>query len=90
VHYAIGIIYAGAYLILIVALLKESPTLVSAVVFGVATVAAPWFILQPGLGLGVFARRAPRPNVVRLSSLSVHTVFGASLFFGDRIFAYLF
>ena len=46
------------------------------------TVAAPWLILMPGLGLGVFAAKAAKPNFVRAASLSVHTVFGIGIYLG--------
>lgn len=80
VHYAIGVLYAFAYLYLVADVLSATPSLTSALAFALATLAAPWFILQPGLGLGVFANRAPRPWRVRLVTLSVHVVFGVALF----------
>ena len=81
-HYAIGVLYALGYLYLVVGVFSETPSLISALAFGLATLVAPWLILQPGLGVGVFARRAPRPGVVRLITLSVHALFGVSLFAG--------
>ncbi|MDH5327845.1 MAG: DUF2938 domain-containing protein [Gammaproteobacteria bacterium] len=77
-HYAIGIAYAYIYLVMV----HGSPGVVSALAFGLATVLVPWFILQPGLGLGCFARLAPKPNVTRLISLSMHIVFGFGLYLG--------
>jgi hypothetical protein len=79
-HYATGIVYGLAYLGLVRVLLSRDPSIASALVFGLATLLAPWFIMQPGMGAGVFASRAPRPNVVRLVNLSMHVVFGASLY----------
>lgn len=43
---------------------------------------APWFVMQPAMGIGVFATRAPRPGVIRLVNLSMHVVFGVSLYAG--------
>jgi hypothetical protein len=34
------------------------------------------------MGIGVFASKAPRPGMVRLVSLSLHMVFGLSLYIG--------
>ena len=61
-HYVIGILYAFLYLFIIGIVLTQKPSLVSAMVFGIATLVAPWFLLQPGLGLGIFASRAQQPN----------------------------
>lgn len=81
-HYVTGIVYGVAYLVIVQGLLSREPTLLSALVFGLATVAAPWFILQPGLGAGVFASRTPNPARTRMINLSMHTVFGLSLYVG--------
>ena len=81
-HYVIGIIYAYLYLFLVFDITTNGPSLGSAILFGLATVVVPWFVLQPGLGLGVLARCTEKPNLIRSISLSVHTIFGASLYFG--------
>jgi hypothetical protein len=46
----------------------------------VGTVVAPYFILQPAMGLGIAARRAPNPAMARLHSLVTHVVFGFGLY----------
>lgn len=84
-HYAIGIIYAGVYLVLV----QGQPGLLSAVIFGLVTVLVPWFILQPGLGVGCIARFAPKPNITRIINLSMHSIFGAALYFGWRLYEFL-
>jgi len=81
-HYVTGMVYGLAYLFIIQALLSSSPSLTSAVLFGLVTLVAPWLIMQPAMGAGVFATRTPSPNVMRLVNLSMHTVFGASLYAG--------
>lgn len=43
------------------------------------TVAAGWFLLQPGLGIGWAASKTPNPNKVRALNLAAHTVFGLGL-----------
>lgn len=48
--------------------------------YGIVTVAFPFFILQPSLGLGVAGSRTPKPAQTRLKSLVTHTVFGAGLY----------
>ncbi|MDH5544434.1 MAG: DUF2938 domain-containing protein [Gammaproteobacteria bacterium] len=77
-HYVVGLAYAFVYLIIV----QDSPSLMSAITFGLATVSVPWLILQPGLGYGCFARLAPKPMVSRLISLSMHSVFGIGLYLG--------
>lgn len=80
-HYAIGVIYAFAYLV-IVSWMSVSPTLLSAAAFGVATVLAPWLILQPGMGMGWFANGTDRPMLIRTLNLFAHLVFGLGLYAG--------
>lgn len=47
--------------------------------FGIATVAVPFFTMQPAFGLGIAASKAPNPTAARLTSLGTHTVFGVGL-----------
>ncbi len=89
-HYAIGLLYGVGYLWLI-AIEGGKPSLLSAVIFSLLLLVAPWFILQPGLGLGILARRAPKPWLIRAISVTVHVVFGIGLyagcwFFGQPLF----
>ena len=81
-HYVTGIVYGLAYLCIVQVLLLTGPSLNSALVFGLITVVAPWFIMQPAMGAGVFATKTPRPGLMRLINLSMHAVFGVSLFVG--------
>lgn len=81
-HYIIGIIYAWLYLLMAREIFASQPGITSALGFGLATVIAPWFILQPGMGLGVCARKTPKPWLKRLSSILAHSVFGIGLFLG--------
>ena len=81
-HYVTGVVYGLAYLYTVQVLLSSGPSLISALIFGLVTLVAPWFIMQPAMGAGVFATRTPRPIVIRLVNLSMHAVFGASLYVG--------
>lgn len=78
-HYAVGIAYALIYLALASAF-ALTVSLPSALAFGAITVLAPWLILQPALGKGVFASAAPNPGQTRLLNLIVHLLFGAGLY----------
>jgi hypothetical protein len=58
----------------------RQPTLAPALAVGIATVAAPFLLMQPGMGAGIAARRTPRPGSARLHSVVMHTVFGLGLY----------
>lgn len=81
-HYAVGIIYAALYLSILGLGFGSGATLVSAMVFALILLAAPWFIMQPALGLGFMAARAPNPAIVRVINVSVHAWFGIGLYVG--------
>jgi hypothetical protein len=81
-HYAVGIAYAALYLATMSIGFGSGPTLISALVFALALLVAPWFVMQPALGLGFMAARAPRPTAVRAVNVSVHTAFGIGLYLG--------
>jgi hypothetical protein len=79
-HYGIGVSLGVAFLIIAPAGWLTRPTLPPALLFGVVTVALPYLILQPALGLGIAGSRTPKPAHARLKSLVTHLVFGAGLF----------
>ena len=84
-HYAVGCIYAALYLMYVSIAQMGQPTLVSAVLFGLVTILSPWLLMQPALGLGIFASKAPRSNLVRLQNLIIHTVFGLTLYYSYQV-----
>tara|TARA_Y100001951_G_scaffold99812_1_gene102314 strand:- start:161 stop:652 length:492 start_codon:yes stop_codon:yes gene_type:complete len=79
-HYLIGVVFA----LLLVAMCGvgwvRQPTVLPALAWGILTVAAPFLLMQPGMGAGVAASRTPRPNAARLQSLITHSVFGLGLY----------
>ena len=79
-HYAIGVLFAIALLVLVTPQWLGSPTLVPALVFGVATVGFPFFVMHPAFGLGIASSKAPNPMHARLRSLMSHAVFGIGLY----------
>ena len=79
-HYLIGIAYAGALLAICGLAWARQPTLASALALSMAAVAAPFLLMQPGMGAGIAASRTPRPNSARLQSLLTHAVFGLGLY----------
>lgn len=79
-HYAIGIGFAAILIAGFGASWTQAPTLVPALIVGIGSVAAPFLIMQPGMGLGLFASRTPNPRAARLRSLTTHTVFAFALY----------
>lgn len=86
-HYLIGISFAA----LLVGIWGEEwvrrPTLAPALIVGIGTVAAPFLIMQPGMGSGIAASRTPNPKAARLQSLTTHTIFGLGLYGTGLIFS---
>lgn len=79
-HYAIGIAFAALLIAAVGVEWLRSPTPGPALFVGVATVAAPWLVMQPAMGAGIAASRTPRPDAARLQSLATHVVFGLGLY----------
>ncbi len=79
-HYAIGVVYALSLVLLTSPRWLQKPTLLPAIVLGLATVAIPLFVMQPAFGLGAAASKTPNPAQARLRSLMNHAVFGLGLY----------
>lgn len=79
-HYTIGVVFALVFVVLFSGDWVARPTLLPALLFGIATVVFPFFILQPSLGLGIASSRTPKPAQARVKSLVTHTVFGVGLY----------
>ena len=88
-HYTIGVVFAIVFVGLASGAWLARPTLAPALLFGLATVVFPFFILQPSLGLGIAASRTPKPMQARLKSLATHTVFGVGLYLAALGVAYV-
>lgn len=79
-HYAIGIMFAALLIALTGPGWLQHPTILPAVGVGLVTVAAPFFVMQPGMGFGVASSRAPNPALARTRSLLNHLVFGLGMY----------
>jgi uncharacterized membrane protein YagU involved in acid resistance len=79
-HYSIGAVLALGFVVLASGDWLERPTLLPALLYGIATVVFPFFIMQPSFGLGIAASRTPKPTQARLKSLVTHAVFGFGLY----------
>lgn len=79
-HYLIGIAFAAVLLALWGPAWACDPTLGPALAVGIGSVAAPFLVMQPGMGAGIAAGRMPRPAAARVQSLVNHAVFGVGLY----------
>jgi hypothetical protein len=79
-HYLIGVTFALVFVALAGNYWLQHPAPIPAIGFGVVTVLAPFFILQPSFGLGFAASKTSNPSQARLRSLMNHTVFGTGLY----------
>jgi hypothetical protein len=80
IHYAIGITYAALLVCIQGEVWLEQPTFLPALAVGIATVAAPWFVMQPAMGSGFLASRTPAPLKNCLRNVANHAVFGVGLY----------
>jgi hypothetical protein len=78
-HYLIGIAFAAILTGIWGQAWLDRPTIGPALAVGIGTVAAPFLVMQPGMGAGIAASRTPRPAAARAQSLVTHAVFGLGL-----------
>lgn len=79
-HYLIGITFAFIFIAIEGNAWLEQPTLVPAILFGIATVLAPLLIMQPAFGLGIAASKTSNPTQARVRSVMNHIAFGIGLY----------
>jgi hypothetical protein len=79
-HYLIGIAFAFVLLASWGMDWVHHPTIGPALIVGLGSVAAPFLLMQPGMGAGIAASRTPNPSAARLRSVTTHTVFGVGLY----------
>ena len=79
-HYAIGIAFAFVLLTIGGIDWIRRPTLSLALSVGIGSVAAPFLLMQPGMGAGIAASRTPHPAAARVRSIVTHAIFGIGLY----------
>ena len=78
-HYGVGLIYGVIFLLLAGAGWLAVPAFLPLWLFSLATIAAGWFLLQPGMGLGWAAAKTPNPWKARIMGLVAHTAFALGM-----------
>lgn len=89
-HYLTGVAFAALLVGIAGPGWLERPTLVPALAVGLGTVAAPFLLMQPGMGAGIAAGRTPNPAAARIHSLLTHAVFGLGLYLAALATRFLF
>jgi hypothetical protein len=88
-YYTISMIFAAVYLIGL-AVLGRSPSLANGLAFGLATMAFPFLVQMPLMGMGIFAIDTATPGLIVIRTLIHHSSFGIGLALGallaDRLF----
>jgi len=79
-HYIFGITFAIIFVALAGNDWLQHPSLISSIFYGIATVLAPLFIMQPSFGFGFAASKTQNPAQSRIRSLMNHTAFGVGLY----------
>lgn len=79
-HYLTGIGFAALLLAVFGIAWSRDPTPGPALIIGIGSVAAPFLLMQPGMGLGLAASKTPHPGAARLRSLLTHATFALGLY----------
>lgn len=79
-HYLIGIAFAAILPSIWGLAWVYHPTIGPALIVGIGTVAAPFLVMQPGMGAGIAASRTPRPAAAQFQSVVTHAIFGLGLY----------
>lgn len=88
-HYGIGCTFAALLLNIYGLEWAQQPTALPALIVGVGTVAAPFFLMQPCFGLGIAGSRTANPKLTRVRSMLTHFVFGVGLYASGLAWAVL-
>lgn len=84
-HYAIGIGYGLLLVAIWGAGWLNAPTISAPLILALTLLALPYFVMMPGMGMGIAGSRTPKPNVTRLKSVIGHSVFGGGMYLTARL-----
>jgi hypothetical protein len=79
-HHVIGAGYGQLLVAIWGADWLQQPDIVTPLILALTLLVLPYFVMMPGMGLGVAASRTPKPNVARLKIVMSHSVFGFGMF----------
>lgn len=80
VHYLIGISFAFILIAVYGISWLNEPSFLPAIIIGLITSIAPFFIMQPAFGFGIASSKLPHYNLLRLKSLGTHLIYGIGLY----------
>ncbi len=88
-HYLIGISFAFLLLVIYGKSWFNKPFLFPALLIGIITIIAPFFIMQPAFGLGIAGSNFPEPDILRLKSFMAHFIYGIGLYVSALLLMYV-
>lgn len=88
-HYATGIIFSFLLIEITGPEWLKEPTFFPALVIGIISVVAPFFILQPGFGFGIAGSKTLNPWITRKRSLIAHISYGIGLYISAQFFGFV-
>jgi len=83
-YYTISVIFAGVYLLLL-KVMKQEPGLWNGLLFGWVTMAFPFLVQMPLMGMGVLASATATPLLIIGRTLVHHSSFGLGLAIGAMV-----
>jgi hypothetical protein len=86
-HYAVGIVFAVLLVLVVGSDWLSAPQLAPAMLFGAATLVAPFLLMQPAMGAGFASLRTATPVRNIIKSTVTHLVFGVGLFLTASLLA---
>ena len=89
-HYITGIVFAMVLIGAKGAAWICDPTLTPALVMGLISLIAPFFIMQPALGFGIAGSKTRSPRIAMRRSVIAHLTFGVGLFMAAWLLMLLF
>src|SRR5262249_9641442 len=84
-HYVIGISYGLLLVAIWGAGWLRQPGIAEPLILALALLILPYFVMMPGMGMGMAGSRTPKPNVTRLKSVIGHSMFGIGMYLTARL-----
>lgn len=79
-HYIIGVIFAIIFFAFVNYRWFKNPTWGKALIYGIATLVFPLFMVWPTLGFGVAFSKTPIQGALILKAIGLHIVYGMGLY----------